>query len=571
MSWSSIFRRAVTRRVPRLPVLLPLLLSSVLAAATAHGAPAKPTERSKQKAAAEAERAELQQKLNNLKRDIGKTESAREDAADTLAESEEAISKANRTLRELADEQAQTNARLASLAAERARLQATVDQQKQQLAKLLREHYVAGNEDRIKLLLSGDNPNRINRDLQMMAYVSQAQARLLESLRANLKAVESNQAEAENARNELEEIAQEERHQKTVLEQEKAKRAAVLAGLSQRLVAQRKEAGKLAQDEQRMGALVDRLNKLIEEQARAAAAEKRRLELLAAAKAKAEAEARAKAKAEAEAKARQLAQLRAKAQQAEKERLAKQQGKPVPPAPAVPAPSAPVKPAPDDTRIAGTTPPGPATGPVTATGPGAELARDTAKPAREPAKEPLKDVAKEGIKDGTKDSAVAMREPIAVREVPNDAPPARPARAADVALAPAAAEGAFAAMKGQLRPPVAGKVAARFGSKRGDGPSWKGMFIRTAEGAQIHAIAAGRVVFAQWLRGFGNLIIVDHGGQYMSIYGNNQSLLRREGDAVKGGDVIAAAGNTGGNEESGLYFELRHRGKEFDPASWVKF
>ncbi|MBY0242989.1 MAG: protease, partial [Burkholderiaceae bacterium] len=287
----------------------------------AHAA-AKPTERSKQKAAAEAERAELQQKLSNLKRDIGKTESAREDAADTLAESEEAISKANRTLRELGDEQAQTNARLAELGAERARLQATVDRQKQQLAKLLREHYVAGNEDRIKLLLSGDNPNRINRDLQLMAYVSQAQARLLESLRGNLKAVESNQAEAENARNELQEIAQEERQQKAVLEQEKAKRAAVLAGLSQRLVVQRKEAGKLAQDEQRMGALVDNLNKLIEEQARAAAAEKRRLEALAAAKAKAEAkalaEAKAKARAEADAKARQLAQLRAKAQQAEK-------------------------------------------------------------------------------------------------------------------------------------------------------------------------------------------------------------------------------------------------------------
>ncbi|MTW03525.1 murein hydrolase activator EnvC family protein [Pseudoduganella ginsengisoli] len=528
-----------------------------MAAGAAHAAVAKPTERSKQKAAAEAERAELQQKLNALKRDIGKTESAREDAADTLAESEEAISKANRTLRELADEQAQTNARLTELAAEHTRLQATVNQQKQQLAKLLREHYVAGNEDRIKLLLSGDNPNRINRDLQMMAYVSQAQARLLESLRANLKAVESNQAEAENARNELEEIAQEERHQKSVLEQEKAKRAAVLASLSQRLVSQRKEAGKLAQDEQRMGALVDSLNKLIEEQARAAAAEKRRLEALAAAKAKAEAEARAKAKAEAEAKARQLAQLRAKAQQAEKERLAKQ-GKPgastplasAPPVPAAPT-ATPVKPAPD-TRVASV---------------------PAAEPAKEPVKEPAKVPAKEPAREPAKEPAatVAMREPIAVREVPNDEPPARPARAADVALAPAAAEGAFAALKGQLRPPVAGKIGARFGAKRGDGPSWKGMFIRTAEGTQIHAIAAGRVVFAQWLRGYGNLIIVDHGGQYWSIYGNNQSLLRREGDAVKSGDVIAAAGNTGGNEESGLYFELRHRGKEFDPASWVKF
>jgi murein hydrolase activator len=550
MSLSSIFRRPLTWRARRLPVLIPLLLSSVLAAGIAHAAP-KPTERSKQKAAAEAERAELQQKLSNLKRDIGKTESAREDAADTLAESEEAISQANRTLRELGDEQAQTNARLAELAAAHARLQATVDKQKQQLAKLLREHYVAGNEDRIKLLLSGDNPNRINRDLQMMAYVSQAQARLLESLRANLKAVESNQAEAENARNELEEIAQEERHQKAVLEQEKARRATVLASLSQRLVAQRKEAGKVEQDAQRMGALVDRLNKLIEEQARAAAAEKRRQELLAAAKAeakaKAEAEARAKARAEAEAKARQLAQLRAKAQQAE--RLAKLQGKPAPSTPQSPV-STPVKPAPEETRVASV---------------------PAAEPAKEPAKAPFREPAKEAVKEPAKETAVATREPIAVREVPNDEPPARPARAADVALAPAAAEGAFAAMKGQLRPPVAGKVAARFGSKRGDGPSWKGMFIRTAEGAQIHAIAAGRVVFAQWLRGFGNLIIVDHGGQYMSIYGNNQSLLRREGDAVKGGDVIAAAGNTGGNEESGLYFELRHRGKEFDPASWVKF
>jgi septal ring factor EnvC (AmiA/AmiB activator) len=79
------------------------------------------------------------------------------------------------------------------------------------------------------------------------------------------------------------------------------------------------------------------------------------------------------------------------------------------------------------------------------------------------------------------------------------------------------------------------------------------------------------VVFADWLRGFGNLIIVDHGSQYMSIYGNNQSLLKRAGDIVKAGDPIASAGNSGGNEESGLYFELRHQGAAFDPAGWVKF
>nr|WP_229490748.1 peptidoglycan DD-metalloendopeptidase family protein [Pseudoduganella namucuonensis] len=506
----------------------------------AHGAP-KATERSKQKLAAEAERAELQQKLSNLKRDIGKTESAKDDAADTLAESEEAISNANRSLRELAEEQSQTNLKLKTLAEEKLRLQATVELQKRQLAKLLREQYVAGNEDRIKLLLSGDNPNRINRDLQMMAYVSQAQARLLESLRANLAAVEGNQAEAQNARDELEEIAQEERQQKAVLEQEKAKRAAVLAGLSQRLVAQRKEAGKLAQDEQRMAGLVDRLNKLIEEQAKAAAAEKRRQEQVAAAKAaKARAEAQAAAEAKAQAQARALALARAKAAQAaqaERERIARQQGKPAPKP--LPAPE-PVKP---DPR------PEPRPDRPDPAGAGDTLASRPAPPAT-PSAPP----------------APAAGQPAAApaREEP-------PARAADVALAPAAPEGAFSALKGQLRPPVSGKLAARFGSKRGDGPSWKGVFIRTAEGAEIHAVAAGRVVFAQWLRGFGNLIIVDHGGQYMSIYGNNQSLLRRAGEAVKGGDVIAAAGNTGGNEESGLYFELRHKGKEFDPAGWVKF
>jgi septal ring factor EnvC (AmiA/AmiB activator) len=140
-----------------------------------------------------------------------------------------------------------------------------------------------------------------------------------------------------------------------------------------------------------------------------------------------------------------------------------------------------------------------------------------------------------------------------------------------VALAPAAPAGAFASLKGQMAAPVSGKIAAKFGSKRGDGPSWKGVFILAHEGAEVRTVAQGRVVFADWLRGFGNLIIVDHGGQYMSIYGNNQSLLKRVGDIVKAGDVIAAAGNSGGNEESGLYFELRHQGRAFDPAGWVRF
>jgi len=477
-----------TRRALR-GAALALLLA--LGAAHASYAAPKPTERSKQKAAAETERAALARKLADLKTEIGKTESAKDDAADTLAESEAAISDANRTLRELASEQTQINSRVAELAAEQLRLSATVAAQKQQLAKLLREQYLAGNEDRIKLLLSGDNPNRINRELQLMAYVSQSQAKLLDSLRANLKKVEENQAEAQESKQELDEIAEEEKQQKTKLEQEKGRRAATLATLSKKLVSQRKEAGRMEQDAQRLDNLVDKLNKLIEEQARIAAAEKARQERLAAERA---------AKAKAEAEARALARAKA---QAERERLAqeaKKAGKPVP------------------------------------------------KPL------PAEDEPK-----------------VASRPEPSEQRDEKSPRPSEVALAPVVPDGVFARLKGDLPMPVSGKVEKRFGSKNADGVAWKGMVVKAGAGAEVRAVAAGRVVHASWLRGYGNFIIIDHGGQYWSGYGYNESLLKRAGDVVKAGEVIATVGNTGGYEESGLYFEMRHQGKPIDPAGWVKF
>jgi septal ring factor EnvC (AmiA/AmiB activator) len=464
-----------------------LLCGLLLCALTDAGA--RTTERSKQKAAAEAARAGIQQKLAALKKDISRTEDAKEDATDELEQSEQAISNANRSLHDLAGEQAQTNARLRDLAAEQERLAQTIAAQKRQLARLLREHYVAGNEDRIKLLLSGDNPNRINRDLQLMAYVSQAQAKLLNSLHENLAQVDANRDKTENAKEELEEIAQDQRDQKAVLEKEKARRAQLLASLSSRLAAQRKEASSLERDEERLGTLVDNLARLVREQAEA---ERRRQAALAAARAKAEAEARAQALAQAQARARA---------QAERERLAPQNAK---------HGSKPVKPAPLPAEP---------------------------KLAEQPKPAPTR---------------------------PEPAPP-------DITLAPAAPDGAFAGLKGRLVAPLAGKIAARFGAKRGDGPTWKGMFIMAPEGTEVRAVAAGRVVHADWRRGFGNLIIIDHGGDYMSIYANNSALLKHAGDAVKAGEPIANAGNTGSNEESGLYFELRHLGKVFDPAGWVKF
>ncbi len=130
---------------------------------------------------------------------------------------------------------------------------------------------------------------------------------------------------------------------------------------------------------------------------------------------------------------------------------------------------------------------------------------------------------------------------------------------------------AFAKLRGKLALPVRGDIVGRFGKRRPEGgTTWKGLFIRAPEGTEVKAIAAGEVVFADWLRGFGNLMVLDHGGDYLSVYGNNQSLLKELGQKVAPGEVVATVGSTGGNPESGLYFELRHQGQAFDPLRWVR-
>ena len=132
-------------------------------------------------------------------------------------------------------------------------------------------------------------------------------------------------------------------------------------------------------------------------------------------------------------------------------------------------------------------------------------------------------------------------------------------------------DSAFGRLKGRLAPPVRGELANRFNSPRSDGGVlWKGLFIAARAGEEVKAVADGRVVFADWLRGFGNLLIIDHGDAFMSLYGNNEALFKRVGDIIHGGEAVAAVGNSGGNARSGLYFELRHQGRPLDPLDWVK-
>ncbi len=173
--------------------------------------------------------------------------------------------------------------------------------------------------------------------------------------------------------------------------------------------------------------------------------------------------------------------------------------------------------------------------------------------------------------------AKAAREPAKAAEraarVPGERPPADAADGRvtrnDRIPEPGVPAGAFASLKGRLALPVAGEIANRFGQARADGGlQWRGITILAQPGQEVRSVAPGRVVFADWLRGFGNLLIVDHGDGYMTLYGNNESLLRRVGDGVRSGDPVATVGSSGGSGPAGLYFELRHQGKPVDPLGW---
>jgi murein hydrolase activator len=128
----------------------------------------------------------------------------------------------------------------------------------------------------------------------------------------------------------------------------------------------------------------------------------------------------------------------------------------------------------------------------------------------------------------------------------------------------------FAKLRGKLAWPVAGHVASGFGDTRAGGVKWNGLMIDADQGATVKAVHDGRVMFADWLSGFGLLIILDHGNGYMSVYGHNEQLFKKADAQVKAGESIAAAGDSGGRSQTGLYFEIRRRGKPVDPRPWFR-
>jgi septal ring factor EnvC (AmiA/AmiB activator) len=395
-----------------------------------------------QAASKQSELEALKRRLQTLQQAFRSTQANRKEAADELRESERAISSAVRQLRELDNERQRTQGELRTLTQQAEAAEARIQLHQDRLALALRAVYRRGQGDVFKLILNGADPNQTARDLRYLAHLSRAQNAQIEALRTDLAELAALREQAAQKTTTLTQLqAAHEAEQKKLLA-DKWAREQVLQKLSAKIQQQRREISSLQRDERSLTQLVERLNRLMAQQA-----------------------------------AREAAQARA-AQQAKRK--------------------------PSDK-----------------------------KGEADPARRPL---------------AVNTETPVAFR-----------------------ADRPFSRLKGSLRLPVAGELMNRLGAPREDGGvSWKGLFIRAAQGTSVKAIAAGQVVFAEWLRGFGNLIIVDHGEGYMSLYSNNESLYKQVGERVQPGDSIASVGNSGGQPDAGLYFEMRHQSRPVNPQLWVK-
>jgi septal ring factor EnvC (AmiA/AmiB activator) len=125
-------------------------------------------------------------------------------------------------------------------------------------------------------------------------------------------------------------------------------------------------------------------------------------------------------------------------------------------------------------------------------------------------------------------------------------------------------------LKRKLSWPIKGKISHSFGSRKQGYLKWKGILLAAPVGKQVKAIHNGTVLFSDWLKGYGLVTVLDHGAGYMSLYGHNQALLKSVGDRVETGEPIALVGQSGGQSQSGLYFEIRRDGQAVNPKAWFK-
>lgn len=368
---------------------------------------------------------QLRQKIEQLQRDLAKTEESRSEVADALRTSEKAISEVNRALVTLGREQGRISQGLAELKVRMDANRADTARQQELLDRMIRHQYMHGNTDAMRLMLDGKEVSEVERQMHYFGYVSKSRAALVSGLKQNMVALSELESVARQKQAELANNAEEQRKARLQLQAERQARQKTFNKIKADIAKGRREIGRLKRDEDRLAKLVEQLAKAI-------------------------------------------------AKNRDERRSAK-------------------------------------------AGDGIQRKGETV--------------------DSVADGAFAGK--------------------------------AFLALKGKLRLPARGELQSRFGSPREEGLTWKGLFIKADTGHSVHAVADGQVVFADWLRGYGNLLILDHGNGYMSLYGNNESLLKQVGEMTQGGEKIASVGSSGGALDSGVYFELRHEGKPFDPLKWV--
>lgn len=411
--------------------------------------------------ALQEERAALRDQILAVEQRIREQESGRQRASDQLRDVESRISRGQRELLSIENELAALRGQLTQLQEQVQLAQAELELSQNQIAEVARQSYAHGSLNPWQLLLSGERPEHLLRELGYLGYVAQERAALVQRASEQQQNVAGLQREAEERLASIEQARAQSIERREALESERARRQTQLAELNQALTQERRQAQTLREDEARMNQLLAEIT---------AARERARRE-------------------QAAAEARRQAEQRAQQARAR---------------------------------------PGASSEPV-------------APPAAATRSEP-------NVNTGPN----AQRAPASVR-------PTAPTAAIDTRTNPRAAL------------PVRGEVTQRFGvARRGSSGTTKGVFYRAASSEPVRAVADGTVVFSEWLRGFGNLIIVDHGGEILTVYGNNEALLREVGDRVERGEVIAATGNTGGQPETGLYFEVRQRGQPIDPLRWLQ-
>lgn len=512
-------------------------IRSVLVAACigAAAAPAvgQPEHTIEQRKAAQDERRALRSHIEEIQKQIAQDEKIREAAVDELKASEQAISDATRRLNEIQARREQATGELKDLEQQIKVLQSDLGKKQQSLATLLRRQYATGGVTPWSALLSGDNPQESGRTLGYLGYVSQARTAAIQEVRAELAKIRGLQEDAAARRAELETLAQQHEAQRKERLAQQAQRQKVLDEIAVRLAQQRKEASRLESDEERLSNLIVEINQALEKQAAEAAARKRAEEQRLA---KEREERRLLAeKAAREAAERQAAERRAALARREKEAAEE----------AAWVRSALVR----REQSRETAAASPAPEPVASVGDASPVARVEVPPREtQPAPAPQADAPQ----------VVASLKPSSVSESPSKS------------LPDASIKGNFVDLRGRLNLPARGELAGRFGQARAGGGTWRGVFIRAPEQTPVRAVAAGTVVFSGWLRGFGNLLILDHGSEYLTVYGNNEAILKEVGDKVGAGETIASAGSSGGQPESGIYFEVRHRGAPVDPLLWAR-